>query len=311
MLFKNYEYFLTIAEEGSVSKAAERLYISQPSLSKYLKRLEERIGLDLFNRESYPLRLTSAGELYLNYVKDIVKKEKRLLLDFADIQNMDSGTVSIGLTVWRSSIILPLVLPHFKKRYPKIEVEVYEGSHQYLASLLEHDKVDFVICHLPNQFQNVTFEHLHYEKILFCMNEMHPFLQRIGKQHGDVRIMSMGNNDFIQFSEEPFILLKQGQNLRDITQNFFNKLGQKPNIALETSNIVTAINAAKKGLGVTFAPEAVLRSPEQSQRLIFFSVDNPPLQWEVGFAFKTGIPLRKHVQLFMDCIREYINIPAG
>lgn len=91
MVFKNFEYFIAIAEEGSISKAAERLYISQPSLSKYLKRLEENFGEELFCRESYPLKLTKAGELYLSYVKELTKKETRLLEELSYLRNSEAG----------------------------------------------------------------------------------------------------------------------------------------------------------------------------------------------------------------------------
>lgn len=311
MFFKNYEYFLAIAEEGSVSKAAEKLYISQPSLSKYLKRLEDNVGVELFNREAYPLRLTEAGELYLDYVRDITQKEKRLAQDFSDLHNLEKGTVSIGITVWRSSIILPLVLPDFKKQYPKIDVKVYEGSHQYMASLLEAEKVDFSIFHLPNSYQNITFEHLQYERILFCVCQSHPLLQPPAAEP-PAAIGSMNPDEFTRFSHEPFILLMPGQNIRDITQNYLNKLGiTKPHIILETSNIVTAINAAKAGLGVTFVPEAALHISEQVQGLRFFTVDAPPLQWEVGIAYKTGNPIGKQARLFIDHIRRALTHPAN
>lgn len=307
MIFKNYEYFLAIAEDGSVSKAAERLFISQPSMSKYLKRLEENVGAELFYRDSYPLRLTNAGEIYLSYVNDIVKKEKRLLQDLSALKSMDTGEVSIGITVWRSSIILPIVLPIFKKQFPRIKVKPLEGSHQYMASLLEHDKVDFSICHLPNNYQGMTFEHLQYEKILFCVNEAHPLLQNHVIEDIHASVNCMDNDYFMQFQEEPFILLKSGQNIRDLTQNFLNKLGIKPNIALETSNIITAMNAAKAGLGVTFVPEAALRIPEQVKGLVFFTVDAPPLQWEVGFAYKTGTVPGRHARLLIESIRDLMG----
>ena len=69
MIFRNYEYFLTIADSGSLTKAAEQLYVSQPSLSQYLKRLESSLGVELFDHKSSPLKLTYIGQRYYNYVK--------------------------------------------------------------------------------------------------------------------------------------------------------------------------------------------------------------------------------------------------
>lgn len=305
MVFKNYEYFMAIAEEGSISKAAERLYISQPSLSKYLKRLEENIGEELFNRESYPLKLTGAGELYLSYVKEITAKEKRLLEELSYMKSSETGEISMGITVWRSSILLPVVLPVFRAEYPHIHIKIQEGSHQHMASLLELGKVDFSIFHLPNSYRDFTFEHLMFEKILFCVNSNNPRLQALAGWNQET-VSEMTNEEFLLFKDEEFILLKQGQNIRDITQNYMNKLGFQPEVILETSNIVTAMNMVKVGMGVTFVPEAVLSIRGQKEGLYFFSIDDPPLQWNVGIAYKNGLPLRRQARLLVECMKKIL-----
>ena len=137
MISKQEEYFLAIAQAGSISKAAQGLYLSQPALSSSLKRLEEDLGAQLFDRESTPLRLTQAGERYLSYVRENQERERRLRQDLAQMEREPSGTVRIGLNLWRSSLVLPRVLPAFQRRYPHIQVEPLEGSHQELAARLD------------------------------------------------------------------------------------------------------------------------------------------------------------------------------
>ncbi|SNT26151.1 DNA-binding transcriptional regulator, LysR family [Anaerovirgula multivorans] len=303
MIFKNYEYFITIAEEGSVSRAAQKLYISQPSLSKYLKKLEDNVGESLFYRDSYPLRLTKAGELYLSYVKDIMEKEKCLINEFSYLHNSESGHVHMGITVWRSSILLPRVLPTFKQRYPRITLHISEGSHQHLASLLEHEKVDFSITHFPNNYFNFSFEKLYSERILFCVNKKHPLLSDI-KPLSQTEINTMNSEEFRLFYREPFILLKSGQNIRDMTQSYLDKQNISPNILLETSNIVTAVNMVKINMGVTFVPEAVLCDKESHEQLMFFSIDDSSFCWDVGISYKTEYSISKPVRLFIECLKE-------
>jgi len=305
MIFKNYEYFIAIAEEESISRAAERLYISQPSLSKYLKRLEDNIGEELFCRVSYPLRLTKAGELYLTYVKEIANRERYLLEEFSNIKHTESGTIAIGITVWRSSIFLPVILPAFKQRYPRIQVTVYEGTHQQMAAWLESGKTDFSIFHLPNIYNHFTFEHLRYERILFCVNQENPLLPLLHDCDCSA-ISQMTNEEFQLFSNESFILLKQGQNIRGITQNYLNKMRLNPQIILETSNLVTAINMVKVGMGVTFVPEAALSIQENHHDVCYFSIDHPPLQWEIGMAYKNDCPPKKQARLFIECMKELL-----
>ena len=116
MVSKQDETFLAIAQAGSVSKAAQGLYLSQPAVSRSLKRLEEDLGVQLFDREAVPLRLTQAGERYLRYVRENQERERRLRQDLAQLEREPSGTVRVGLNFWRSSLVLPRVLPAFQTR---------------------------------------------------------------------------------------------------------------------------------------------------------------------------------------------------
>ena len=110
MVSKQDETFLAIAQAGSVSKAAQGLYLSQPAVSRSLKRLEEDLGIQLFDREAVPLRLTQAGERYLRYVRENQERERRLRQDLAQLEREPSGAVRVGLNFWRSSLVLPRVL---------------------------------------------------------------------------------------------------------------------------------------------------------------------------------------------------------
>lgn len=102
-------------------------------------------------------------------------------------------------------------------------------------------------------------------------------------------------------------MLQPGQNIRDITQNYLNKLNIKPDVALETSNIVTAINLVKVGMGVTFVPEAVRSIKGQTEGLCFFAIDDPSLHWEVGVAYKSDLPMKRQARLLVDCMKQLLT----
>ena len=159
MVSKQDETFLAIAQAGSVSKAAQGLYLSQPAVSRSLKRLEEDLGAQLFDREAAPLRLTQAGERYLRYVRENQERERRLRQDLAQLEREPSGTVRVGLNFWRSSLVLPRGLPAFQRRYPHIQVEPAEGSHQDLSVLLDQGKLDFALLHRPHPYPQFAFHH--------------------------------------------------------------------------------------------------------------------------------------------------------
>lgn len=303
MIDSNYTYFLAIAEEKSISKAASRLYISQPSLTKYLKKLEESVGATLFSRESHPLKLTPAGELYMEYVKDVIRITKKFDQDILYVSSSISGKVTIGITLWRSSILMPLIFPGFRKQYPNITIELKEGSQQFLLSLLEQGKVDFCLFTLPNTQSNVTFEHLAYEHILFCVNKDNPLLKDFDYDP-DLDVQTLTPERFLLFKRESFVMMKEENQLRQLTQNLLNKYEIVSSPVLETSNVVTAINLVASGVGVTFVPEAILKNNEWPESLAFFKVDQPPLAWELGIAHKTRSILSKQAQLMVDTIKS-------
>lgn len=103
MVFRNYEYFAAIVEAGSLTRAAEQLYISQPSLSQYVKRLEANLGVELFDRSTSPLRLTYTGERYYQYVLQLMKLDENVRREFQDIKNQTSGRLRLGVALWRGA----------------------------------------------------------------------------------------------------------------------------------------------------------------------------------------------------------------
>lgn len=102
----NNEYFLTIIEEGSLSKAAQKLYLSQPSLSQYVKRMEKRLGVELFDHNSSPLKLTYSGERYYEFLLEEQKNEKEILQELKDIKLGNSGRIRLGIAFWRAACFL-------------------------------------------------------------------------------------------------------------------------------------------------------------------------------------------------------------
>jgi DNA-binding transcriptional LysR family regulator len=306
LIFKNYEYFMAIIEEGGISKAADKLFISQSSVSKYLKRLEDNIGITLFSRESYPLSLTGAGELYFKYVKEIFAMEKEFRNRIAEQREGARGVVKVGVAFFHSSIFFPVILPEFSRRYPNIHIEAHEGTSQDMIAMLEHGKVDFAIFQLPSSYSDIVFEHLVYEPILFAVNKTNPLLQSISYDP-EREINHMGNEDFLRFRNEFFVLMKAGQNSRMLAQLYCNKLHFKPNIALETWNVSTVVNMVKAGMGVAFIPGAVLNLKEQTKGLLFFQVDDPPLQRELGIAYKSTNTPGRQATLFIGTLKELIH----
>lgn len=297
----NYDYFLAIAETGNISRAAEKLYVSQPSLSKYLRRLENELGIELFDRSSYPLKLTEAGELYRSYVREEILRGKNLCRSFANLKAPDRGEVRVGLTPWRSASLLPEILSVFWRAWPNIRVSLEEGPHQHLASLIEHDRVDFALTHLPNQYQGFTCTHefLMTDAAVFAVSRSNPILAALPDEKG---ISHISEEQFTLFQNEPFVMFQESQNIYEMLYSFLENAGVLPGVRLVTPNIHTAMNFVRQNQGVGFATTSYAEACED-ENLRFFFVDSEPMKWDIVATYKKSRPLSSQARLLVDCIR--------
>ena len=144
MELKQFTYVRQVAESGSFTKAAAELFISQPALSNYVSKVEEDLGVKLFDRSANPLKLTYAGEQYVKRAKAILGQMEEMNRELRDITHHMTGRLRIGFPSERIVYMLPLLLKPLKDRYPGIDVEVSTGPGNQLIADLKAGNVDFV-----------------------------------------------------------------------------------------------------------------------------------------------------------------------
>ena len=305
MIFKNFEYFLAIVEEGGLSKAAKRLYITQPSLSKYLKCLEMNLGVELFDHSSSPLKLTHIGERYYTYVMQYISLDIQLQKEFSEIQNNERGKIRLGLALWRGSCLLPDILPSFTSKYPKIEVNITEGKSNFLVSELINEKLDFAIMNLPPEmdYEKLTYETLKQEEILLAGNIDHPLIKQLDNNYGNSNQYPF--IDLAQLEDELFIITKPGQNLTTAIMHLFSKQQIYPSNKLETANLTTAINLVSAGMGFTFIPEGGVKGKQLPDNIAVYSLDDPVLFWELAVVYKRNTSITNVSRLFIETLQAY------
>jgi DNA-binding transcriptional LysR family regulator len=172
--------------------------------------------------------------------------------------------------------------------------------------MLDNNKVDFAIFQLPCSYTDIIFEHLLYEKILFAVNKSNPLLQNITVDR-KTRINEMTTQDFLQFKNEPFVLMQKNQNSRQLVQSYFYKLNLNPKIVFETSNVNTAVNLIKTGAMVSFIPAMILKLKKQPDDILFFHISDPLLQRELGIAYKNAAALSKQHRLFIEVSKRLLH----
>lgn len=282
MSLREFHYIIAIAEEGSVSRAARRLHIAQPSLSLYLQRLEQRLETPLFDRNTIPMTLTSAGELYVGKAHKILGLEQELHRELQDMSDLKKGHVTLGMTVYWGLRFLPKVLPVFHSLYPGIEIDIREGSALDIAEWARNNETDLTImtvCDTKERDPELEYEDLRSNEAYLVLAPSHPLCREALPRQ--VHSTSRPWLDFSLLKNEPFLLQVEGCTLRHIASHLFRQYDFVPRISHEVQNSETAESLATAGIGVAFSVEDNSRFHDDATRPGYFSVGLPPATWRL------------------------------
>ena len=258
MNFLHLKYFLMVAEELNITRAAERLYISQQSLSNHISNMERELDVKLFTR-SPKLSLTYAGDLLVETATQILDLHSQYLTKVGDINRHYMGTLRVGVSHTCGLALLPDVLPKFRAEFPQVEFSLSEGNSTQLEDELAHGRVDLIICFQPIMLEGITTVPLQDQRLMMVVPRA--FLdEQYGDRADEIRAQYAQGAEIASFQDHPFILIKRGNRTRSIVDQYFSRYYFKPKLILETENTVTTLVMAQAGLGITICPELFLRS---------------------------------------------------
>lgn len=301
MLVNNPEYFLIIAKERSISKAAERLELSQPYLSQYLAKLENNLGVALMDRTHKPLRLTPAGELFQTYLERQGFLDRQLVSDLRDLQDKKRPMLHIGVSPWRGSILMPDILPLFTKQYPDVQVVLHEAPVPELGDLAAENHLDFCIMHIPNDLTDLTYELVMREHIFLIGHKDHPLLRGLDSPYHAPKPFP----DLHKLESERIIMLPSDWRLAKLLRNTFAVHNMDPQNILVTTNNATAINLAAENMGFAFLQESGIARTPYLDRLACFTLGDPPLTCPTAVVYKKNGFLSPAARTFIDLIRDH------
>ena len=235
MNLKQALYIQTVAREGSVTAAAKKLYVSQPSLSQMIRQVEGEYGVTLFDRTVSPLRLTYAGEKYLQAANAMLTLNERLENELREIRQENSGLLRLGISVQRAIQILPVALPWFVMQYPKVSVDLREEGSAKLEELLENGEIDLALAAIESVSPSLSYTLIEEEVIGVLAGKNAAIAQQIPP--GTPISVSM-------IREDAFVSLKPGHSVRVVQDAIFRAGGMKPTILLETDSLEVAKRVA-------------------------------------------------------------------
>lgn len=228
MNLKQAYYIKTIAECGSITAAAKKLYVSQPSLSQMLRHVEEELGVEIFDRSVAPFRTTYAGEKYLHAAQIILSAQEQLESEIREIRHEHSGRLRLGISVSRGMQVLPLVIPKFVAQYPQVKLELVESGSDTLDAMVKEGKIDLALAATEPSSPDMTYELIERETIGILA----------GKDAKIARRLPNGTHISVEEAKDDlFISLCKGHSSRVVQDKLFRRAGCSPKILLETDSL--------------------------------------------------------------------------
>lgn len=300
MEFKELEYILAIDKYKNITKAAKSLYISQPSLSKYLKNLENNLNIKLFNRFGNSFVLTYAGEIYIKNAKEIISIKERLLCELQDISNLKKGKINIAFPYTRGSYMIPETVPKFKEKYPNIEINLIEDYSSNLEHLLLNSDAEIAVLNTPIVNKDIDYIVLGDEEIVLLVSKNHSLSKKFEDVEKDFPKVAIN-----EFLNDRFILQHPTQRTGQIAQKIFKDTKFTPKEIFYTRNLESSVRLVAKNFGVCFASATHLKHLHL-ENVQAFSLENSNTLFELVIAFRKGAYLSKPAKGYIDILKNSI-----
>ena len=260
-------YFLEIARQRNMNKAAEEVHVSQSSLSQYLSNRENELDCKLFYRKKGNLTLTPEGQVYHAYAARMRDLEQKMKAEIGRMRGFTHIRVGIN-SIWGNTL-MATITPVFHDRYPDSKLELYDENHQKLKKYIQEESIDlaFLATDTLNGFSGYQ-KILRQEEVVFAVSRKNMALSQIPAGTTTLSIPEL----VAYFSKEPFILSKTNSSSRRMVDKALEKAGFHPNIVCEISNMTTLGNMISHNIAVSFMPRS---TATDNLAICYFSLTPP------------------------------------
>lgn len=308
------KYVYEVYKERSFTKAAQNLYISQPSLSARIKKIEEIIGEPLFDRSTTPLQLTEVGKVFIEAAEEITQIEQRVENYINDLAGLKTGNLAVGASTLFAAYVVPSLITQFNQKFPDVHIQLIEGNTAELEEMLGSNALDFVI-------DNYHYDSILYNKELYCEENILLAVPKhfaVNEELGMYQLSykNIKNKNYLnqkypavplgRFADLPFIMLTQGNDTRTRGDRLCRNVGFKPNIVLEFNQQSTAYMASSTQLGATFISDILVSQLPTFENLVYYKLDGEEAKRKVFFYYKTHKYKTRVMEEFVRMMHEQI-----
>lgn len=297
MDLKQVEYIIKIAEENNITKAAEKLFITQSALNQQLLKLEKELGTQLFVRSRSNWRLTASGQVYIENAKKMINIKKDTYNQINDLIDVKKGKLIVGLTPERGPEMFAAIYPPFYQQYPHIKIEPVEMTVKQQQLEITNGNLDLGFLTLQD-FQKTNNEYIHIgsEQIVVAVSRMHDLFYSDSLFNENLPSVNLS-----RFKNDPFAIMQKGTTLREICDRLFDKEGINPAILLETRSGFNLRKMVEEGICCSIFP---ITYAQPSDDIAYFSIADKT-SWEICASYKKGSYLNKAAQDFIALARQY------
>lgn len=279
--------FKKIAELQHITRAAEELHVAQPSLSRTIARLEQELGVPLFERSGKNIILNDYGKIVLKHTDRIFQEIKDIERELEEASDEKSQTVSLSL--YSASKLLPGLVMAFKKAHPAVRLQIIqENLHKDPSK--ECDLTLYSSMQPSDSEYSVT---LFAEDIFLALPESNPLAHRSSLQLSEV-------------AHEEFICLQRGKSLRTITDTYCRIAGFEPSVVLESDSPETVRELIRAGIGISFIPSITWQGME-TENLVLIPVESPQCKRYINLSWRSRGYFSPAAGLFRDFVQEYFK----
>ncbi|WP_174703722.1 cidABC operon transcriptional activator CidR [Paenibacillus bovis] len=268
MDIRHLQYFIEVARLGSFTKAAEALFITQPTISKTIRSLEEELGAPLFNRVGRSVELTDAGKVIEQQAQNIVKSFHSLSSQLDDLRNLESGHLRIGLPPMIGSRFFPQIIGRFHQMYPNVTIQLFEDGGKKVESDVVNGSLDIGVTVLPVTENVLEYFSFTEEKLNLIVPNNHPLAERSEVQMSEL-------------AEDFFIIFREDFTLHGRIIEACIRVGFQPRIIYESSQWDLISEMVGAGLGVALLPDTICNQINQRNVRIIPNIQ-PSIPWHLG-----------------------------
>ncbi|MEO2213131.1 LysR family transcriptional regulator [Paenibacillus amylolyticus] len=282
------KYFLTVARCEHVTEAAGKLHVTQSSLSKTIQRLEDDLGVPLFDRIGRKLRLNDFGRTFLQRTQKALFELEQGKREIADLSNPDQGTLQLAVT---TASTLPGILREFRKNKPDIQFHVQMVSLENMSRLLQRGEVDFCLSSPPIEGDDIECQILYDDPIVVAVPMGHRYADRSRIQ-------------LTELKDEWFVGVKQGYGVRDMVDSVCQSVGFVPKYVYEGDEPARLTALVEAEIGLAFIPSTA-RNPHE--RIRYLQVEGHQLIREIALLSHKNRYISKAALEFRSVVMEYFS----